>query len=115
MQNKYTYIYTHSHTHTQHTHTHTEYVSALEETLNSCKTNPVDSGSAQNVTVGLEDSSKIFQGLLKVLEQGNKMFQKCAETRLLKKTRKYSFTNVTAKNRYRNKIRKKSHYEHYLF
>ena len=80
MQNKYTYIYTHSHTHTQHTHTHThththkEYVSALEETLNSCKTNPVDSGSAQNVTVGLEDSSKIFQGLLKALEQGNKMF-----------------------------------------
>lgn len=61
------------------------YVWALKKTLNSCKKTPTDNDPIKITTIGREACPKIFQGLFKALEEGNKMFQKFAETRLFKK------------------------------
>ena len=59
----------------------------------------IDCGPAKIITIGLEPCSKVLQGLLKPLELGNKMFQKFAETKLFKKSKRIFFTNYTAKYR----------------
>ena len=53
--------------------------------MKSYKTNPINSGATKILTTGIEGCLKISQELPKGLEQGNKMFQKFGETRLLKK------------------------------
>ena len=69
--------------------------------------NPIDSGPANIITVGLGACSKTFQELLEALEKGNKMFQKFVETKFLKKSKRYFFTSYTTKYRDRNKIARK--------
>ena len=51
------------------------YGCALKETLKSRKADVIDSDPANIITIGLKARSKIFQGRLKGLDHGNKMFQ----------------------------------------
>ena len=51
------------------------YGCALKETLKSRKADVIDSDPANIITIGLKARSKIFQGRLKALDHGNKMFQ----------------------------------------
>ena len=52
--------------------------------------NPIDSDPTKFITIDVEACSKVFQGLLRSLEQGDKMFQKFVETRFLKTENIYS-------------------------
>ena len=56
-----------------------------QRNIKNMEKNPIDSCPVRIITIGLESCSKIFQGILKALEHGNKMFQKFEETRPLKK------------------------------
>ena len=68
------------------------------------KTNLFKSGPTKIITSDVETCSKVNQGMLKAHEHRNKLLQKIAKTRFLRKSDSLNlFTNYMAKCRYSNK------------
>ena len=50
--------------------------SVLKETLTFYKVNPIDTGPVKIIAHGVDNCSRVIDGLLRILKQGNKMLQK---------------------------------------